>query len=149
MEMCNNIEYDVEEHKWSIFVDTFELVHHLRQLIKTLYDYEVVNFTVFASTDPDNQDDKHKREYKDVKDISITEDDSHFDILITHKDGVFSFKQEFPQVPTRFFFYDRDALYDFSEMITSTDEYEAVYMLFRSYMNMHRIRFTKEMRSDE
>lgn len=150
MEMCNNIEYDVEEHKWSIFVDTFELVHHLKQLIKTLYDYEVVNFTVFASTDPDKED--KRVDYKDVKDISIKgdEDDDDFDIVITHKDGVFSFKQEFPQVPTRFFFYDRDSLYDFSEMITSTEEYEAVYMLFRSYIGgMHRIRFTKEMRSDE
>ena len=145
--MCNNIEYDVEEHKWSIYVDTFELVGHLRQLIKTLYDNEVVNFRVFTSTDPDYQD--KVVDYKDIKDISIKEDDSHFDIVITHKDGVFSFKQEFPEVPTRFFFYDLDALYNFSQMQTSTAKFEAVYMLFRSPIDMHRIRFTKEMRSDE
>ena len=146
---CNGIYYEEIPQYWNIKVPTLEFTIHLNRLLKSLTKDQVVNLTVFSMEEPvEQQAGIVYRDLKEVKDIYNTENELD-DILITFKDGIISLKSILKDVPKHFVFYNLESLEDFSIWDSSSCGYEAVFLTLFLPNSIRRIRFTKEVLSDE
>ena len=140
---CNGIYYTVKESKWNIVVPTFDLVRAFNKLVNFLSSNEQVNITVFSLVEPIKE--RSGTVYRNVSEIhTISYESGLVDIRFTHKNGTFSFREVFGDVPIEFFFYDLDTLETFSDMDTSS-EYTSIDLMFIADDFIRRINITKEV----
>lgn len=146
---CNGIPYEIIESGWNVKVLAKDFANYLNKLIKSLKKNEVINLTIFSNEEPIKE--QAGTVYKDLKELKLIYDDDNkiTDILITFKDGIISLKSIFKEVPRRFFFFNLYDLKYFSSWDSLFTEYEAVYLMLFFLNSVRRIRFTKEVLSDE
>lgn len=149
---CNGIPYEIIEHNWNIKVSTKDFAHYLNNLIETLRKNEVINLTIYSMHSREEPIEDHAGTvYKDLKEFKVlyNNDNEIDDILIRFKDGTISLKSILNDVPKNFFFFESDDLENFSMWGSSSNNYEAVFLLLFLPNSIRRIRFNKEVLHDE